>query len=172
MADLLKRSFDEFSDDRLYRFMMGHVWDDDLPKLVSLALNPSVGDANRNDATNERLERRANRMGLGGVTFVNLFPIVAKDPKDMKKAADPFGDRYRADSVILEQVSGNYVLCGWGNHGSHRNRDTEVTCMLRAAGVTLHVLALNGGGAPKHPLYVGYDVDPFEWSVSVRGAYP
>ena len=133
--------------------------------MVSCALNPSIGNSERNDATNERLERRAVSMGLGGVIFVNLFPIVAKDPADMKKATDPYGDRARADSVILEHAAGHFLLCGWGNHGRHRERDAEVTAMLRTAGCTLHVLALNGCGTPKHPLYVGYDVEPFEWSV-------
>ena len=168
MPDLFKRSFDEFSDDRRYRFVMGHVWDDDLPKLVSLALNPSVGDASQNDATNERLERRAVAMGLGGVIFVNLFPVVAKDPRDMKRAADPFGDRGRADSVILEQAAGNFLLCGWGTHGRHRQRDIEVIEMLHAAGVRLHVLLLNSDGTPRHPLYVSYDTGPVVWDAPLR----
>lgn len=162
MSDLLKNSFDEFSPCGGYRYVMGHEWGPG-PKLVSVALNPSVGNKEKNDPTNERLERRAVRMGLDGVIFLNLFPIVATDPKDMKAADNPFGDRERADSVIVEYCRENFILCGWGTHGSHRGRDAEIKTLLRGQGFTLHVLALTKAGQPKHPLYVSYETAPTVW---------
>ncbi len=161
--DLLKKSTDEFSPCGRARYMMGHVWDVDKPALLSCALNPSVGNAERNDPTNERLERRAVSMGLGGVIFVNLFPLVSKSPKVMKAADDPFIDRDRADRVILEYAEGNFVLCGWGVHGAYHDRGDQVTRMLKAAGHTLYALGATYNGEPRHPLYVPYSTEPFIW---------
>lgn len=162
LTDLFKSSFDEFSCCRGYRYAMGHVWGPGR-RLVSVALNPSIGHKDKNDPTNERLQRRATVMNLDGVVFVNLFPIVAAKPKDMKKAVDPYGGRARADAVILEHCRGNFVLCGWGIHGSHRGRAAEVEAMLRREGLTLHTLGFTKAGQPRHPLYVSYETQPALW---------
>lgn len=161
--DMFKESLDEFSPCGRARYMMGHVWDASLPALLSCALNPSVGNAKRNDPTNERLERRAVRMEMGGVIYVNLFPLVSKSPQVMKTADDPFIDRGRADEVILEHAEGNFVLCGWGTHGTHHNRSDEVARMLKNAGHRLYALGITANGQPKHPLYVSYSTEPFVW---------
>ena len=162
MTDLFKRSFDDFSADRRYRYVMGHVWGEG-KKLVSVALNPSVGSSEKNDPTNTRLERRAHAMGLDGVIYVNLFPFVAASPDDMKRAADPFGCRQRADDTILTYCLNNFVLCGWGVHGAHMERGAEVEKMLRAKSHCLHALELTNDGHPKHPLYIAYEKQPFVW---------
>ena len=169
MNDLFTTSFDDFSPDRRYRYVMGRIWDASIPKLVSCALNPSIGDMDRNDPTNERLQRRAYRLSLGGVIFVNIFPYVATDPADLKKTANPFGDRARADDTILNFARGNFVICGWGVNGSHLGRGAEVDSMLRRNKIRLYVLGFNADGSPKHPLFTSYAAEPIEWLAAGEG---
>ena len=56
------------------------------------------------------------------------------------------------------------VICGWGSHGAHLGRGVEVEAILRATGRPLFHLGLTLAGAPKHPLYVGYAVQPQLWA--------
>lgn len=163
MSDLLTRSFDLFSDDRRFRYVMGHIWNEDLPALCSCALNSSTGDKDQNDPTNTRVQTRALSMNLGGVVFVNAFPFASSSPKEMMKQANPFGDRELADRIILEHAKDNFLLCGWGNHGSHMGRDKELIRLFIEAGIKMHALEITGQGQPKHPLYVSYATQPFEW---------
>lgn len=162
MTNRHKHSFDEFSSSGRYRYAMGHIWGGGR-KLVSIALNPSIGSSAKNDPTNTRLERRARAMNLGGVIFVNLFPFIAAKPADLKRAADPYGGRARSFNVINEHCVGNFILCGWGVHGTHLGRGHEVETRLRARGFTLHALDLTKDGHPKHPLYIAYEKRPFVW---------
>jgi len=163
MSDLLTRSFDLFSDDRRFRYVMGHIWDEDLPALCSCALNSSKGSKDKNDPTNTRLQVRAMAMNLGGVIYVNGFPFVSSSPKEMMKQADPFGDRDLADSIILKYAANNFLLCGWGNHGTHMGRDQELIHLFTDAGIKMHALKITTQGQPWHPLYLSYDTKPFEW---------
>lgn len=67
------------------------------------------------------------------------------------------------DAAIMASVSdAAMVLCVWGSHGELFGRGSAVSRMLRGAGVRLHASALTKQGHPGHPLYIGYDVMPFE----------
>ena len=103
-------------------------------------------------------------MGLGGVSFTNLFPWMAATPAEMRAAEDPIGPIEQANGAIYNATWGaGMVLCGWGNHGSYRNRDQEVLEMLLKENIDLHYLELTRTGQPKHPLYVPYKVEPVRW---------
>ena len=45
-------------------------------------------------------------------------------------------------------------------------RRPEVEGLLRASGVGLTHLGLSKDGHPKHPLYIGYAVQPVDWPAS------
>lgn len=170
MADLFIDGGAEFSECRTYRYLLWRKWSWQLP-LACVLLNPSVGDEHRNDPTNERCERRARAWGFGGVTFTNLFPYVAANPKDMLKADDPIGPPNKARDAILDAAShAGLVLCGWGNHGLHKHQGTYIKDVLEAHGIELHILRLTGQGQPEHPLYVPYDVKPVLWRYELQEA--
>jgi hypothetical protein len=127
--------------------------------MACILLNPSVADEAADDPTLARCTDRAQAMGFGGLTVVNLFALVSPDPRALRAAPDPVGPG--ADAA-LEAVAG-FVLCGWGNHGRLAGRGEAVAARLRARGVALHNLGLTRHGQPRHPLYVAGAVAPRVW---------
>ena len=78
----------------------------------------------------------------------------------MKAARDPVGRGN--DAAILQAArSADLVVCAWGNHGQHLDRSREVLSILKD--VRLHVLRLNAGGEPAHPLYLPGTLAPAPW---------
>ena len=54
-----------FDKDRVYRFALWRFWDDGLPKIMFVGLNPSTADENKNDPTVRRCIGFAERWGFG-----------------------------------------------------------------------------------------------------------
>ena len=139
-----------FSIDRKYRYVLTRQWDETLPVLVYVLLNPSTADETTNDPTISRCIDIARYNGYGAIQVMNLFAYRATEPCDLKKGCDPVGpdnDRYLED-IRPEQK----VLVAWGNHGSFMNRSQKVLELLK--GKNLWCVAKNASGEPKHPLYV------------------
>ena len=152
-----------FSECGLYRYTLMRIWDSGRPCVVFLMLNPSTADAITNDPTVERCQRRAVRMGFGGLVVINLFAYRSTDPEALYGLDDPVGSDN--DQAILQSASSaGMVICAWGTHGALHGRGAAVRALLRDAGVTLHYLHLNADGSPAHPLYLPYDLQPSEWT--------
>jgi len=152
-----------YSECERYRYALTRVWDADGKRVLFIMLNPSTATEVQNDPTVERCERRARALGFGAFRVLNIFAWRATDPRDMRAAADPVGPDN--DAMIVESLPwADQVICAWGTHGAHLNRGPEVAAMLRAQGTPLHHLGLSKQGHPKHPLYIGYAVQPTIWA--------
>ncbi|NKX45535.1 DUF1643 domain-containing protein [Roseicyclus persicicus] len=152
----------EYSDCEAYRYTLTRVWNDAGRRAVFVMLNPSTATEVQNDPTVERCERRARALGFGAFRVLNIFAFRATDPREMRAAADPVGPAN--DAAILRALPwADRVICAWGTHGAHLGRGPAVEAMLRGAGVPLHHLGLSKDGHPKHPLYIGYHVQPQPW---------
>lgn len=145
-----------------YRYLLTRVWDPAGAKALFVMLNPSTATEVQNDPTVERCERRARALGFGAFRVTNIFAFRATDPKVMRAVGDPVGPGN--DAAIRESVPwADRVICAWGAHGAHLDRGHAVQALLRGTGVPLHHLGLTKDGHPKHPLYIGYDVQPMLW---------
>jgi hypothetical protein len=161
--DLLRQSWAVYSDCERYRYTLQREWDGGAGRVTFVMLNPSTATEVQNDPTVERCERRARAMGYGAFVVVNIFAFRATDPGDMRGAGDPIGPEN--DAAILQAAAwADRIICAWGTHGAHMGRGPQVAQMLLAQGHLLHHLGLAKGGAPKHPLYIGYNVQPMEWA--------
>jgi hypothetical protein len=101
-------------------------------------------------------------LGFGAFRVTNIFAYRATDPKVMRAQADPVGPGN--DVAITDAaVWADQVICGWGAHGAHLGRGVAVEAVLRKTGLPLFHLGLTLAGAPKHPLYIGYAVQPELW---------
>jgi len=155
-------SIAEYSDCEAYRYTLTRVWDEAGQRALFIMLNPSTATELQNDPTVERCERRARALGYGAFRVLNIFAYRATDPRVMRAVADPVGPGN--DVAILGSLSwGDRVICAWGTHGAHLGRGPAVEAMLRGAGVPLFHLGLSKAGHPKHPLYIGYTVQPHLW---------
>lgn len=152
-----------YSPCEAYRYELTRVWDEGAGRVVFVMLNPSTATEVQNDPTVERCERRARALGFGGFRVVNIFAFRATDPKVMRAQGDPVGPANDA-AIVAAAHWGEQVICAWGSHGAHLGRGAVVESLLRATGRPLYQLGLTQAGAPKHPLYIGYAVQPEPWS--------
>ncbi len=151
-----------YSDCERYRYSLTRVWEPGGKRALFIMLNPSTATEVQNDPTVERCERRARTLGFGAFRVLNIFAWRATDPRDMRRAEDPVGPGN--DAAILESLDwADRIICAWGTHGEHLGRGPEVAALLRAAGRPLYHLGLSKAGHPKHPLYIGYAVQPVLW---------
>ncbi|MEX0968852.1 MAG: DUF1643 domain-containing protein [Paracoccaceae bacterium] len=145
-----------------YRYTLTRTWDAGGRRVLFIMLNPSTATEVQNDPTVERCERRARALGFGAFRVCNIFAFRATDPRDMRAETDPVGPEN--DAVILEALGWTQTtIAAWGSHGAHMGRGEAVADLLRKAGVQVQHLGLTKGGQPKHPLYIGYDVQPVVW---------
>lgn len=152
-----------YSDDERYRYVLTRTWDATGPRVSFVMLNPSTATETQNDPTVERCERRARALGFGAFRVTNIFAYRATDPRDMRTQSDPVGG-VANDTAILDAARwADVTVCAWGTHGAHMNRGPAVEALLRDIGKPLTMLGLSKAGHPKHPLYIGYAVQPVPW---------
>ncbi len=151
-----------YSDCECYRYLLTRTWDAGRPKALFIMLNPSTATEFQNDPTVERCERRARALGFGAFRVTNIFAFRATDPRVMRAQADPVGPG-NDDAIIGSLAWADQVVCAWGSHGAHLGRGDAVAAVLRATDKPLYHLGLTQAGAPKHPLYIGYHVQPVLW---------
>jgi hypothetical protein len=159
VAELLAHGFAVLSEDRRYRYLLRRTWDSAKPLLSWIMLNPSVADAERDDATIRICAGRARRLGCGGIEVVNLFGLIATLPSVLRSVDDPVGpenDRYIREALVRANSSGGWLVCGWGGHGRYRDRDKAVLSLLLPVG-PLWCLGHTDTGAPRHPLRISYN---------------
>ncbi len=161
--DLLRQSWAVYSDCERYRYTLRREWGGGSGGVTFVMLNPSTATEVQNDPTVERCERRARAMGYSAFQVVNIFAFRATDPADMRRAGDPIGPENDA-AIVQAAAWADRIICAWGTHGAFMGRGVQVTQMLRQQGHSLYHLGLAKGGAPKHPLYIGYNVQPMEWA--------
>ncbi|MBW6505964.1 MAG: DUF1643 domain-containing protein [Rhodobacteraceae bacterium] len=155
-----------YSDCERYRYLLTRVWQPEGARALFILLNPSTATEAQNDPTVERCERRARALGFGSFRVTNIFAFRATDPRAMRAEVDPVGpdnDAAIAESLGWATGANDRIICAWGAHGAHQGRGAVVAAMLRASGLPLWHLGLTLAGAPKHPLYIGYDRQPELW---------
>lgn len=151
-----------YSDCERYRYSLTRVWDENGRRAHFLMLNPSTATEVQNDPTVERCERRARALGFGAFRVTNIFAWRDTDPRAMRRAKDPVGTDN--DRAILDAAHwADQTVCAWGTHGVHLDRGPNVEALLRKADVKMFHLGLSKAGHPKHPLYIGYAVQPMAW---------
>ncbi len=151
-----------YSDCENYRYSLTRTWDETGKRVLFVMLNPSTATEVQNDPTVERCERRARTLGYGAFCVCNIFAYRATDPKVMRAQADPTGPAN--DAAIIDASDwADDIICAWGTHGEHLQRGPEMERILRAQPKPLTHLGLSKAGHPKHPLYIGYKVQPMMW---------
>ncbi|MGP9788393.1 DUF1643 domain-containing protein [Roseinatronobacter sp. NSM] len=145
-----------------FRYVLTREWDASAGRVLFVMLNPSTATEVQNDPTVERCERRARALGFGAFRVCNIFAFRATDPRVMRAAPDPVGPLNNA-AIAQSAPWADQIICAWGTHGAHMDRGAQVETLLRATGRDLWHLGLSKAGHPKHPLYIGYTVQPTLW---------
>ncbi len=166
LSPVTRRAY--ISECEKYRYQLYRRWDESLPMVMFLMLNPSTADANIDDPTIRRCIAFARSWGFGGLYVGNLFAFRSTDPKEILKCEEPIGSD---NSLHLKKMASKceLIVCAWGNSpivdklGKRFGSD-----YLPLKGLTnLRYLELSNDGTPKHPLYLKGDLIPQEFNVSV-----
>lgn len=149
-----------YSVDKARRYAYLLTWDEQLPHLLWVMLNPGTGETeSRRRNTFERCKRWSTAMGYGGLLFGNVFSLRSKSAKELSKFPNMPDD---LNEQALRFLSGlaTETIVAWGNHGAKSDRS-----------VTLHGLlsnpkcfGLTKSGQPRHPLYVPGDAKLIPWT--------
>jgi hypothetical protein len=140
----------DFSECRIYRYRLWRAWDNSLPTLNVVGLNPSTADETVDDPTIRRCIGFARDWGYGGLVMTNLFAYRSTDPKALLTADDPIGPCNK-DWLTQTALLSEMVLAAWG---AHVMAFVQEGVVRRAARGRLYCLGLTKSGAPRHPLYM------------------
>ena len=143
------------SADAVYRYRLWRAWDDRLPRLPFLMLNPSTADGDVDDPTIRKCLGFAKQFRCGGIDVVNLFAYRATKPTDLRNASDPVGPSN--DDHIVSVCKGKPVICAWGTWGRvYHGRVKRVMDLLASTQAAPFALATTADGYPRHPLMLAY----------------
>jgi hypothetical protein len=132
-----------------YRYALTREWDDTLPSIMYIALNPSDATHVEEDHTTKIMRARAVDYGYGKLVITNLFAYRSKSPKLLPWLKYPNG--LDGDDWIMKYAREvDTIVACWGSKGLMRNRNVEVEDMLSR--YDLMCIGLNNNGTPKHPL--------------------
>jgi hypothetical protein len=141
------------SDDEVYRYTLDRRWDQTLPIMAWVALNPSKADREVDDMTVGRMCGFARRERCGGICLLNMYALRATDPAALRDHPDPVGpENDRWLTGLAEGGRDGPVVVAWGDHAARpwaRERRAQVLTIL--AGVPLWCLGVTASGEPRHP---------------------
>jgi hypothetical protein len=140
----------EFSDCGKYRYKLWRIWDESLPKVMCIGLNPSTANGIDDDPTINNLTRILRRLGYGGFYMMNLFALISSKPEALLTCDDPLGEN---DSKLdeIEAICDDVIVC-WGNFKQATKRISAVLPKYPNA----KCFGRNKNGTPCHPLAMMY----------------
>lgn len=156
------RSEATFDPARVYRYTLLRVWDESLPRVAFVMLNPSTATETELDPTLRRCLGYAQRWGCGSFEVGNIFALRSTDPRALYSHPEPVGMWNDAELIGIAKRASYGVVAGWGTHGALRGRGAEALALLRRVG-EVRCLRLTVGGHPTHPLYQRGDLTPVLW---------
>ncbi|MDJ0506412.1 MAG: DUF1643 domain-containing protein [Nostocales cyanobacterium LE14-WE12] len=146
----------KFDDDirRKYRYLLWCRWDETLPQVTFIMLNPSKADENEGDYTLTRcINFTQSWKKYGSLELVNLFAYRATYPTELGEVDDPVGpdnDHY----IKLATQRADLIVLAWGvganKHTIIKNRDKEVLSLISGQ-QPIYCLQLTNEGHPRHP---------------------
>jgi len=139
----------QLSGCKRYRYTLWRIFDETLPSVAFVGLNPSTADASLDDPTIRRCVGFAHSLGYGGIVMLNLFAWRSTDPNGLY-ASDPNGEEENVATIsrVSEQVP--RVIAAWGAHQMAKERSRMIVPLVSE----WWCLGTTKNGAPRHPLYL------------------
>lgn len=159
-----------FSEDGAYRYHLTRLWNDELPALGWLMLNPSKAGALDGDLTVCKVVGFSQRFGYGSSEVANMFAYVETDSDAFaEKAARGVDVVGPENDVYVEAMIATLpkVVVAWGASGrfpGKQARVAEVRAMFERYGQTPYCLGVTAGGEPRHPSRLAYATELQEYT--------
>lgn len=154
-----------FSKDRKYRYTLARLWDDNLPRVMFIGLNPSKADEKSNDPTIRRCINFAKSWGYGGMYMCNLFAYVSTDPRELLKSEEKLiinDEVLKSTSIECDKV----IFC-WGAFKQAQERARAVIPMFENP----YCIEITQEGIPRHPLYLPAHYKPKRFTALPRPVF-
>lgn len=152
------RSWATFSQCGKYRRVLKRVWDESLPTVLFIGMNPSTADTTVDDPTVRRECGYARQWGFGGLVKVNVMDYRATYPKDLLLEGVVAQTEENLREIEQLCTASPLVIAAWGKIGGPlKNCEQAVRDVLRKCKVQPKCLGTNIDGSPKHPLYLRKD---------------
>jgi len=160
-----------FDETRTYRYTLHRRWAPGGTRICFCLLNPSTADEFKLDPTLTRCLGYAQRWGYSAMETVNIFALRSTDPAGLREHVDPTGPANdRAIRTAAKRA--DLIVVGWGSHGGFLDRGPRVAELLAPICDPV-CLGLTNAGAPRHPLYLRKDLEPFAYEpAGATGAPP
>lgn len=158
----------------LFRMLLWRIWEQTLPMLAVVMLNPSTADARQDDMTITRLIGFAKDHGYGGVLVVNRYALRATDPSELLKYGTINAIGPSNKEWISAAITGRDVLVAWGSNWVAEDWLHEVESMLFKHGIDekVYCLGYTADGYPRHPSRLAGDTKFEPWDVNRRKRRP
>jgi len=156
-----------------FRYYLARTWNNSLPKLAFLMLNPSTADEYKDDPTLRRCKGFCIDNGYGTMIIVNLFGIRSTDPRRLDIRTS-----YMGQEEFLSAIAGkendewtmraadeaDHLIVAWGAWGERpfvAARSATVLELLKDK--NLFCFGITKDGHPRHPLMVKKDqeIEPY-----------
>ena len=147
-----------FSEDRIHRYALWRIWDEKLPKVLFIGLNPSTATETKNDPTIRRCMGYAKGWGYGGYIMGNIFAFRSTDPSNLRKTNDPIGSENNKWLKKLHDEA-DLSIAAWGTHGKYLDRGNAVLDLIPE----IQCLRITKNGFPSHPLYLPKSLKPIPY---------
>ena len=156
----------DISEDGLYRYKLGRLWNSKKGVIGWLMLNPSTADANIDDPTIRKCIGFSERWGYGEIQVVNLWAYRSTDPKKLLEIHDPFGPK-NWEHIDYVCSFCDTIVAAWGNEVIIRRLnknglsafDTVNQIRFRHPHLAIKCLGKSNNGNPYHPLMLPYDTE-------------
>ena len=137
------------STDRVYRYSLIRTWNDALPRVCFIMLNPSTADETLEDPTIRRCVKFSESWEFGSLEVVNLYAYRSHNPCSLLVVNDPVG-RENDKHIHAAVRRAKMTVVAWGTHGHRGPLRRDVLPLVQIA----HCIGVTKSGAPRHPLYV------------------
>lgn len=160
----------KFSACGRWRWWLTRVWDESLPTIGLIGMNPSTANAAVNDPTIAKEITYAKSWGFGGLLMLNAFGFKATKPADMWAAKNRGVDIIGAENTCahlveyLHQFGVKKTVACWGRIGPKSDRGWLLRDEFLFRGVKLDCLMKNSDDSPAHPLYLPYGLLLEPWN--------
>jgi hypothetical protein len=147
-----------------YRYTLSRTWDDSLPTVMFVMMNPSTASVTHNDPSVAKCCRYAAAWGYGSLWVGNSCAYRATDQKRLIAVPDPVGPDNDKYLIEMSERAALIVFAYGLPRKSLQYRGPEVATLLsRGETRALHVLKLCKDGTPSHPLYLKENLKPSLW---------
>ena len=124
-----KATFDNSNPNFQYRYSLMKLWNEALPKVTVIMLNPSIANELKNDPSVNRCLNYLIDNDYGSLEIVNLFAYVETDSKTLRASQEYIGPENN-NYIREEIVNSTTVIVAWASDNDYRIRKREVLSLI------------------------------------------